>query len=149
MSAGTSQLNLDYLAAQCAQRINDAFDSDQAGLKKLDTLSTKALGILQEKGVYALFLFLLARKGKGEAAIAWALVKELLNILKERPLNDLKISFAEELCGELADGKEKKILGHVVNQIGSNPDILILVRDVYEQILVYSRYNAKARRSKE
>jgi hypothetical protein len=48
--------NLDRLAAQHAQAVV------QSGDQNIETTVTKALGVLQEHGVYACFLYLLAKE---------------------------------------------------------------------------------------
>ena len=68
-------INLDYLAAQYAQTIiqktQDKKPSD------VENTMTKALGVLQEDGVYACFLYLLAREKENGAVV----VDEMLNLL--------------------------------------------------------------------
>lgn len=49
--------NLDYLAAMTSQAICDGADKE-----KLESLATKCIGILNEDGVYALFLYLLSSR---------------------------------------------------------------------------------------
>ncbi len=52
--------NLDRLSATYAQRIA-ALSTNDDGEKKLENLVTKALGVLQENGIYAAMLFLYSR----------------------------------------------------------------------------------------
>ena len=71
----TTSINLDYLAAKYAQTIiqktQDKKPSD------VENTMTKALGVLQEDGVYACFLYLLAREKENGAVV----VDEMLNLL--------------------------------------------------------------------
>ena len=54
--------NLDRLAAQTAQAIvNEGAGKDGKGAEKLENMATKALGVVQENGVYAGMLFLYSR----------------------------------------------------------------------------------------
>ncbi|PID84854.1 MAG: hypothetical protein CSB13_11030 [Chloroflexi bacterium] len=120
-----TQLNLDQLAAQYAQKIV------QDGQDGLENLITKTLGVLQEQGVYACLLFLFSRTGN-EKNLAETTRSHLYNLLKELPvfqkstLNDqnaLKF-FSDSVCNDL--------------------DTLLLVKELYEQTLIYARYGAKA-----
>lgn len=128
-------INLDKIAATCAQAIVNEKD-----VANLETLITKALGVLQEQGVYALMLFLLSRKG-GEKEVAARIKKELIALLEEVPglkelpgLNELQ----PESCSF------QYILKFYSDQISIDLDRLFLVRDLYERTLIYARYGAKA-----
>lgn len=120
-----TQLNLDQLAAQYAQKIvND-------GQTGLENLITKTLGVLQEQGVYACVLFLFSRTG-AEKGLAQNTRPHLYNLLKKLPafqqseINDQNALqfFADTVCNDL--------------------DTLLLVKELYEQTLIYARYGAKA-----
>ena len=60
---GTS-LNLDRLAARHAQAITAAAKKNGETAKDIDNTVTKALGVLQENGLYAAALFLTSRSKK-------------------------------------------------------------------------------------
>ena len=120
-----TQLNLDQLAARYAQKIV------ADGQDGLENLITKTLGVLQEQGVYACLLFLFSRTGN-EKSMAEKIRTQLYNLLKELPSfqhsvingqNDLQF-FSERVCGDL--------------------NTLLLVKELYEQTLIYARYGAKA-----
>lgn len=157
MSAETSLPSLDFLAAKYSQKISSEFaliaETEQdKNYRILENLSTKALGVLQEQGVYALFLFLLARKGDGktkEEKTAWILVRELLSILAEPPLKALNLQYPQQLGDAVVTENHGDILDHIVEHILPDQDTLFLVRDLVEQTLIYVRYAAKARKSKE
>lgn len=121
--------NLDQLAAQTAQKIVEV-----SSPKELDTLATKALGVLQENGVYACLLFLASRSGK-EEAIAGIIRKQLRDALatQEFDLQPPSIDDKQALLNFLAD------------KIAGNLDNLLLVKALWEQILIYVRYGAKAK----
>lgn len=128
-----TQLNLDQEAAKYAQKIVEK------GLitgkpKEIENLITKTLGVLQEQGVYAMMLFLFSRTGK-EKEIAPYLRNQLTDLLSTLPhinKNDLpqdtaqiKLEFySDKVCHDL--------------------DTLLLVKELYEQTLIYARYGAKA-----
>ena len=74
-------------------------------IENLENLATKALGVLQEQGVYAMMVFLLSRSGDKalenyikdikdhkEKIVAVQLIKNLGNSLGEEPLKKLKIN---------------------------------------------------------
>jgi len=120
-----TQLNLDQLAAQYAQKIVADGKAD------IENLITKSLGVLQEQGVYACLLFLFSRTGN-EKEIAPNIRSHLYNLLKKLPafttseINDQNALqfFADTVCDDL--------------------DTLLLVKELCEQTLIYARYGAKA-----
>ena len=120
-----TQLNLDQLAAQYAQKI---VADGQAGL---ENLITKTLGVLQEQGVYACLLFLFSRTGN-EKGLAEKTRPHLYNLLKKLPV------FANE---EITD---QNALQFFADSVCNNLDTLLLVKELYEQTLIYARYGAKA-----
>ena len=120
-----TSLNLDQLAAQYAQKIvND-------GQSGLENLITKTLGVLQEQGVYACLLFLFSRTGN-EKNLAAKIRPHLYNLLKELP------AFKEKGIND------QKALGFFANTVCNDLDDLLLVKELYEQTLIYARYGAKA-----
>lgn len=119
-------LNLDQRAAQYAQTIV------AEGQDGLENLITKTLGVLQEQGVYACLLFLFSRTSK-EKILAETIRLHLYNLLKELPVfqqseindqNGLQF-FSDSVCTDL--------------------DTLLLVKDLYEQTMIYARFGAKAK----
>ncbi|BCV26026.1 hypothetical protein [Gelria sp. Kuro-4] len=152
MSAETALPSLDFLAAECSQKISAAIDPTDGNKKAQDmeNLITKALGVLQEQGVYALFLFLLWRCGSGdegendEKRAAAVLVSELLVMLGKEPLGALQIGYLDKIDSASVSKQKTKILSHVADHIVRKNDTLFLVRDLFEQALIYARYTAKA-----
>jgi hypothetical protein len=122
--------NLDTLAAKTAQTIVNA--SSQP--KELDILATKTLGVLQENGVYACILFLFSRTREVEKSLADTIQEELFNLCSNLLPDDTKIP-------EKRDDRLK----FVTDKIASDLDTLLLVKQVWEQTLIYVRYGAKAR----
>jgi hypothetical protein len=112
--------NLDYLAAKHAQSVVDS--------RADENLITKALGVLQENGVYACFLYLLANQGK-------SVIAEMLNLLKES-------AFAFDAPPE--NGENAEILKYVAEHITADLPRLLLAKEALEQMLIYARYGAKA-----
>ena len=135
MSAET--LNLDKLAAERAQAMVNKAKQGVADVKKpvetLERLDTKALGVLQEQGVYALMLFLFSRTSD-EKKVAPIIRNQLYEALKKLP--DFKDV-------DIKDNAEKALKLYTADVL-NNIDTLLLVRNLYEQTLIYARYGAKA-----
>lgn len=130
------QFNLDRLAAKHAQKIVN--DTKKNGVKAsdLDNTVTKALGVLQENGVYACFLYLLAReKDSGKVVIS-----EMLKLLGELPF-DWQVP---KKNGKI-DTQAEAVLPFICNTVTKNLERLLLVKETLEQMLIYARYGAKAR----
>ncbi len=113
--------NLDYLAAKHAQALIKAASKDA------ENTVTRALGVLQENGVYACFLYLLA-SGKEDG-----------QIIKDKML---------ELLGEDQLGLPKQenddVLNYIAEKITADLPRLLLAKEALEQMLIYARYGAKA-----
>lgn len=150
MSNSMAQANLDRLAAQHAQNIiRRLVDEDKDGNRRTDSKEikkaassadntvTKALGVLQENGVYACFLYLKAKeKENGDVVI-----KEMLKLLNslgfewDLPTNDK---------GEV-DTRAEVVLKYVTEKVTVDLERLLLAKETLEQMLIYARYGAKAR----
>jgi hypothetical protein len=122
--------NLDLLAARAAQGIVGATASRKAN--EVDNLVTKYLGVLQENGVYAGLLYLYSRS-EADRAIAEKVREQLLGLTRELGQPQPDARDAEAALRFMAD--------HVCNDL----DTLLLVKQVWEQTLIYARYGAKAR----
>lgn len=120
-----TQLNLDQRAAQYAQKIV------ADGQKGLENLITKTLGVLQEQGVYACLLFLFSRTSI-EKSLADVTRPHLYNLLKELP------------AFQQSEINDQNGLQFFSDTVCSDMDALLLVKDLYEQTLIYARYGAKA-----
>lgn len=121
--------NLDTLAAESAQKIVGSVDKP----KDLDNLATKTLGVLQENGVYAAALFLFSRTRDVEQKLADVIQQHLFGLCSELPF------------GEPAPKGKEARLNFVTQKIANDLDRLLLVKQVWEQTLIYVRYGAKAR----
>lgn len=138
-----SPLNLDKLAAECAQDAV-ARAKEVKGVKKpvetLERLATKALGVLQEQGVYAMMLFLFSRSSDEEKVspiIRVALFKAIQELPEFKDKEEVK-NLRENTDAQTA---LKVYCKHVLDD---KLDTLLLVRDLYEQTLIYTRFGAKA-----
>jgi len=114
---------LDYLAAKHAQ----ALITETGNAKEMENSITKTLGVLQEHGVYACFLYLYAREDKGSTIAA-----HMLDLLRAMAFQGVPqettatqvLSFAQSLTAKLPT--------------------LLLAREALERFLIYARYHAKA-----
>lgn len=163
-------VNLDRLAAQHAQNLICCLvDNDKDGRKrdaqnqkdrediqkaanKTDTAVTKALGVLQEDGVYACFLYLLAKekptkeeKEKKQKSTGEEVVESMLNLLEElgfswnKPVKeDEKINLSPDI-----------VLKHITDHVTQDLERLLLAKETLEQMLIYARYGAKARQESD
>ncbi len=103
----------------------------------LENMATKTLGVLQENGVYAGMLFLYARSKDDYAN---KLSEHLLASLKEEPINALALA----LPSDKRPDKWEDVGQHLTEKVCSDLDTLFLVKQLWEQTLIYARYGAKA-----
>jgi len=133
MTSG-SQINLDRLAAKYAQEIIRLTKEKKAS--EVDNTVTKTLGVLQENGVYACFLYLLAKE-KDNGRIV---VDEMLNLLDG-------LGFG---WGKPSGTGVEQILQYILDKVSGGSEQtglerLLLAKETLEQMLIYARYGAKAR----
>ncbi len=115
--------NLDIACARMGKTISEKPS------KELENLITSALAVLEEQGVYALFLYLKAQ-GKD---IGKTVSKNLHDFLKNTPHQSPLLS------------KNNSDIFDALQELGKNLDNLLLARDLLRQSLVYARYHAKLR----
>ncbi|MEM4217237.1 MAG: hypothetical protein QXZ09_04390 [Candidatus Methanomethylicaceae archaeon] len=122
-----SAVNLDQLCAkygwQMAKEVHDAIK------KQTETHITKSLGVLQEDGVYAFFLYQ-ASRGSREKAGADKLKEQAAEFLREAKIQAFQ-STGDPL---------QAVRDHLANDL----DQLLLAKRLLEQALIYARYHAKA-----
>lgn len=130
-----SGLNLDQLCAQygyaMCQAVGNAFKNKDGKVDKARTENhiTKSLGVLQEDGVYAFFLYQ-ASRGSREKPGADNLTKQASAFLKE--------------AGIAAFQNNTDSLQAVRDHLAGDLDQLLLAKRLLEQALIYARYHAKA-----
>jgi hypothetical protein len=130
-----SALNLDLL---CARYGHDMAQQVHEALRKgAENHITKSLGILQENGVYAFFLYQASRSAENEKVAATTLSTLAKHLLAQREL--AMTSFAT-----LDDPLEAVRGTNTVPGLASNLDQLLLAKRLLEQALIYARYHAKA-----
>jgi hypothetical protein len=114
--------NLDLACAKTAQEI--ALDITKDG-KQLHRLLTQALGVLEEQGLYALFLFL-KTKDKLGVSVADRLEKFLHQTPRQEPLfSESENCFAQ------------------IQRLAEDLDRLLLARDLLRQVLLYASYHSR------
>jgi len=119
--------NLDRLAAERAQEIIGRSEKDGA----VENTLTKSLGVLQENGVYACFLYLLAKEKENGRVV----VDEMLSLLDA-------LDFG---WGKPANQDAEAVLKHITEKVTVDLEQLLLAKETLEQMLIYARYGAKAR----
>jgi len=119
--------NLDLACARAGKTI-----ADQPS-KELEKLITSALAVLEEQGVYALFLYLKAQGGD----IGKPVSEKLHNFLRKTPQQSPLLS------------NEKNDIFASLQELGENLDNLLLARDLVRQSLVYARYHARVPQKSE
>ncbi|WP_028458260.1 hypothetical protein [Chloroflexus sp. Y-396-1] len=119
--------NLDQLCAQFGWKIADEVHG--AIGKNAENHITKSLGILQEDGVYAFFLYQ-ASRGQREKPGADRLRDQAKELLKQAGID----GFA----------KTSDPLAAVRDHLAGDLDQLLLAKRLLEQALIYARYHAKA-----
>ncbi len=141
--------NLDKLAGEVALQIcNAGVDIDT-----LENLSTKALGVLQEHGVYAMAVFLLSRSGdkrfddqniSNENKSAIICIDKLNESLKKEPLHffALNPNGVSSLKSKNNTNAKKAIL-ELYLKISESLESLLMVKEFYEQTLIYVRHISK------
>jgi len=125
-------VNLDRLCAkygwEMARKVHKAMG------KTVENHITKSLGVLQEDGVYAFFLYQ-ASRGKREERGAEALCEQAHALLKEAGI----IPFT------IIDNSLEAVRGNArIPGLADNLDDLLLAKRLLEQSLIYARYHAKA-----
>lgn len=122
-----SGINLDQLCAKYGWQI--AGEVHKAIKKQAENHITKSLGVLQEDGVYAFFLYQ-ASRGSREKPGAENLTEQAKAFLKE--------------AGIAAFQDANDSLKAVRERLAGNLDQLLLAKRLLEQALIYARYHAKA-----
>ncbi len=137
LTLAESRHNLDLFCASHAQpttsKVITAYGADKAA-EKAENLITRTLGVLQEHGVYAAFLWLAARTDKDMSAAA-ALTMNL-----QAMINAVHADYLPDVALFLQQPETNHML--------QNLAALLLVKRVMERTLIYARYHAKAEAEK-
>jgi len=129
--------HLDRLAAERAQAIIRKTKDEKAS--DVDNTVTKALGVLQENGIYACALFLKSRP-QAEKARAGMVMAEMLSLLEG-------LGFG---WGQPRSDRAEDVLQYISDKVtADNLERLLLAKEILEQMMIYARYGAKARSAEE
>jgi hypothetical protein len=152
---------LDKIAADTAQRITGLEgivikDNKIVSAKGIDKLATDALGVLQEQGVYACFLYLFSKSGsetelnkfETEEMVACGIVSHLVNLFNKPEIALFELEYKKELKPSLINQEKNEVLNYVSEKIAVDLSRLLLVKSLFEQTLIYTRYGAKAHNKK-
>lgn len=120
-------VNLDQLCAKYGWQIAD--EVHRAIGKNAENHITKSLGVLQEDGVYAFFLYQ-ASRGSREKPGADKLTEQASALLREAGIQAFQ------------NGADS--LAAVRDRLAGNLDELLLAKRLLEQALIYARYHTKA-----
>ncbi len=127
-------LNLDYKCMECAQEIVDSIDKKGSKkMKELENNLRKALGVLQEDGVYAMFLWLESKEGKN-------IRKILIGLLNEAEIKKLLLTNSSNFPEEFSKFCEK------LKEVAKDIDKLLFMKKLLERTLTYALYHTKAKR---
>ena len=125
--------NLEALCAQygyeIVKRCAPSLKLSKRDKAKLENTITKSLGVLQEEGMYACFLFLDYIQERKESYGAADIAAQAKVLLRHESV---------KLLGAGSDDFQ------ALRQLSEDLDSLLLARQLLEQALIYARYHAKA-----
>jgi len=128
-------LNLDYRCMEYGQKIGKISDS------KLESNLRKALGVLQEDGVYAMFLWL----EKNASDVRKELV-ELFN--KEDETTHVKLSNYFLKSNKSFSQDDFDEFCNDLREVAKDIDKLLFMKKLLERTVTYALYHARAKRDK-
>ncbi len=117
--------NVDMICADYGSKIAAKID------KSDESLVNKSLGVLQEEGVYAFFLFLAAQDKGKKSTSAYCIQTEIFDLLK--------------VFFQSIKNSQEDILSIARNNLAEDLNDLFLSRDIIERTMVYARYHLKAK----
>ncbi|MBU1222194.1 hypothetical protein KKF34_10115 [Myxococcota bacterium] len=119
--------NLDLSCAAWGKDI-----ADDSPSKELENSINKAISVLEEQGIYAMFLFLKTKGGRDGEKIK----KSIFEFLKQTPKQS-------PLLSRNGDDDVFKSLQQICNDL----DKLLLARDLVRQTLVYALYHSRLQKN--
>jgi len=124
--------NLDFYCAQCAQEIVKLSDHGESRDKELENRLNNALGVLQEDGFYAFYLYLKYRnldrvaRGGDKAWPVWPKLAELLR--------------TEAVGAPLGAGANDTAVIEMTEDLRK----MLLAKQLTERTLIYARYGLRS-----
>jgi hypothetical protein len=131
--------NLDLACAKNGKEIAEKPSKEQSS-KELEKLITDSLAVVEEQGVYALFLFLQSQNG-AKKENAKNLSDVLFGFLKKVPVQKPLISDS----GVSQKGSSSDVFSALKDHIAEDLDKLLLAQNLLRQTLIYARYHARMR----
>jgi hypothetical protein len=120
-------INLDYICAKIGQKLLE--ETAGKDIKTKERNIRKALGILQEDGVYAMFLWLEKEDSK--------IRKKLNNLLNENEITSKLLSDSKSFPDDFKGFCEK------LQEVAKDIDKLLFLKKILERTLTYALYHAK------
>lgn len=125
-------INLDYICAKIGQKLLE--ETAGKDIKTKERNIRKALGILQEDGVYAMFLWLESEDNK--------IREKLNNLLNENEIKNKLLSDSESFPDDFKKFCEK------LQKVAEDIDKLLFLKKILERTLTYALYHAKIKEEK-
>ena len=94
--------NLDYICFGHGTEISQHILP--IDFKKCENLIQKTLGILEEDGIFAFYIYLISVEGTDERSISLAIQREIEQLFRDKRLKLLEEIDSQEKAGELKDG---------------------------------------------
>ncbi len=146
--------NMDQKAVALALQI---CDTEAVAIGELETLATKALGVLQEQGVYATVVFLLSRTGtknfndveKNKEPRSAMFCLDRLNEADILKNFGLEFDASMKLQTQNKPGVKQNILQQYLKLSSETLEHLLFVKEFFEQTLIYVRHISKGLIEKE
>lgn len=118
-------INLDLECAKISEKITRELSEDKKKRKEAEPHITSAIGVLQEDGVYALYLYLKA---------------------KNKDIHQKIETETPQLLHKIFPGSRYDTQNglEIAKDLSSNLEKLLIAKEVLERTLVYARYHVKA-----
>lgn len=151
--------NLDALAARAAETMCAAIGmkckkDEQIKPEQADGFFTKALGMVQESGIYAAVVYMQYRGGDWtevsgadhEEVLAAYALSALLNLLREPALASMGVAFGKEVGPGEVNGSKPAVRRHAAAICEKGSETVFLTKELWERALTYARYTARGQK---
>ncbi|RJX27682.1 MAG: hypothetical protein C4554_03860 [Dethiobacter sp.] len=126
-------MNLEYEAAKTAHYIVKECEQGGISSREVENVITKTLGVLQENGIYGCIIYLYSLSDD----------KESNNIIISKLLQMLKLLGVETPVNV---NDYENVLKFIIDNVCNDLEKLLMLKQLWEQTLVYARYASKARK---
>jgi len=135
--------NLDFYCVDYAQRLADGLKPAMQKYRfrggDVENVITKALGVLQQNGVYAFITFVVWKKHNGTRAERETAAR-MDELLLGQPNSDALLRL-EPMSLNLGRAKQLLDIGKALSE---DLDTLLFAKELLGRTLIYARYHAKA-----